>query len=97
MNLNYHTSETDILAFVAGADQELDTHAIAIDFDGEVIIDPEKHFPHVPTSKYKFCTHVRDISLHSRDMVSALYFALRTIFFEEDQAETENGQMNIAA
>jgi len=82
MNLNYDPTETEFLAFVASADRQLDSHSIAIDYDGEVIIDAEKHYPHVPSDRYKFFTHIRDISLHSMDMLMALYKSLRLIFEE---------------
>jgi hypothetical protein len=82
MNLNYETTETDFLAFVASADRQLDTHSVAIDYDGEVIIDAEIHYPHVPSYRYKFFTHVRDVSLDSMDMMISLFVSLRFIFEE---------------
>ena len=82
MNLNYETSKTEFMAFVASADRQLDMHSIAIDFDGEVIIDAEKHYPNIPADRYKFYTCVRDISLRKIDTLLALYRSLRLIFDE---------------
>ena len=80
MNLNYDSSHMALLQLIATADASLDTHNIAIDYDGEVIIDPELQYPNVSLDRYKFCTHVRDISLRNTEMVKALFRSLLTIF-----------------
>ena len=96
MNLNYDTDVAEFEALLATADKKLNAHNIAIDYDGEVIIDPEKHFPNVPTEKYKFCAHVKDMSLQSIDMVRALHKALLGIF-EKDVFYMDNSDMRSIA
>jgi hypothetical protein len=96
MNLNYHTTETEFLAFADSADRQLAIHSIAIDHDGEVIIDAEIHFPHISSDKYKHYTHVRDISLHNMSMLKALYRSLRLIL-DEGFRHNDDQPMKIAA
>jgi hypothetical protein len=97
MNLNYDSSHTSLLELIATADTSLETHNLAIDFDGEVIIDPELYFPQVPLEKYKFCTHVRDISLRKSEMVQALFRSLITIFDRDMYYMDHDDKMRIAA
>jgi hypothetical protein len=80
MNLNYDPTPTALLQLIATADSSLETHNLAVDYDGEVIIDPDLYYPNIPIDKYKVCTQVRDISLHNVDMVKALCRSLLTIF-----------------
>jgi hypothetical protein len=80
MNLNYRYDKNALMALINSADESMLEHNLVIDFDGEVIIDPEKRFPNAALSAYKFCTKIKDKTLHSNMMISALYDALEIIF-----------------
>lgn len=101
MNLNYGYDKDALMTLINTADGSMLEHNLVIDYDGEVIIDPEKHFPNAALSAYKFCTKIKDKSLHSSMMVSALYDALETIYnklIKEENYNIDNrDHWNIAA
>ncbi len=97
MNLNYDTSQHALMALISQADQSVESHTIAIDYDGEVLIDPEIHYPAVDIARYKFCTHVKDASLRNDYMIHALYKALFSIYEREMLLIGYEGELNIAA
>jgi hypothetical protein len=80
MNLNYDTTTDALKELVAIADQKLFAHNIAVDFDGEVIIDPELHYPTVDIKRYKFCTQIKNESLRNAKKLEALQAALMSTF-----------------
>lgn len=80
MNLFYDSSASALHDLVASADSKLFVHNIAVDYDGEVIIDPELHYPHVDLDRYKFCIQVRKASLHNLRKLQTLYQALLSTF-----------------
>jgi hypothetical protein len=79
MNLNYGYDKQTMTALAETADKTLDEHNVVIDYDGEVIIDPEMYFPTVALSSYKFATRIKDGSLRHEVMRAALYDALEMI------------------
>jgi hypothetical protein len=83
MNLNYDPTEAALLSLISTTDSSMDIHNLAIDYDGEVIIDPEIHYPGVAVDRYRFCAHVRDASLRNIDMVKALCYSLLKVFETE--------------
>jgi hypothetical protein len=102
MNLNYGYDKDSLTSFAASADPSFDSHNLVIDFDGEVVLDPEVHFPHVALSCYKFSTRIKDKSLRSPMMVAALYDALEVVFesLHEDaipRINSSDDQMAVAA
>lgn len=102
MNLNYGYDKDTLMTLINSADRSLSEHNLVIDFDGEVILDPEKHYPHVPIASYKFATTIKDKTLHSSMMATGLYDALEIIFDKLNQQdamirEYSNREMNIAA
>jgi hypothetical protein len=80
MNLNYAYDKQALEALIAKADKSLDEHNLAIDFDGEVLIDPEKDFPNVPLQAYQFASRIRNASMREPIMVTALYDSLEMIY-----------------
>ena len=58
MNLFHDPSILGLRQLVDTADKSLPVHNIVIDYDGEVIIDPEKKFAHVSLNRFKFHTKV---------------------------------------
>lgn len=93
MNLNYGYDKQTLTDLVDSAAMNLDEHNIVIDFDGEVVLDPEIHFPDVPLSSYLFASRIKHESLKHGTMVTALYDALEKIF----NAITEQPKFSINA
>jgi len=80
MNLNYAYDKQELVALASTADKKLADHFLVIDFDGEVILDPEKFYPGVPVSSYKFYTRIDDASLRHETGMASLYDELERIF-----------------
>ncbi|MBS1617181.1 MAG: hypothetical protein JST76_01595 [Bacteroidetes bacterium] len=97
MNLNYGYDKDALKALVATADTTLEEHNVVIDFDGEVIIDPEKQFPNVPVAAYKFAAVVTDKVLRSGIMINAMYDSLEDIFFKLSRTTDYDDQLGMAA
>ena len=87
MNLNYPYDKASLMALTLTADKKLDVHTLVVDFDGEVVLDPEIHFPGVPVSRYKFCTEVREDDLRDELQLAALYDALDEVFHGRGHAD----------
>lgn len=97
MNLNYGYDKDALKSLIASADTTLEEHNVVIDFDGEVIIDPEKHFPNVPVAAYKFAAVVADKVLRSGIMINAMYDSLEDIFFKLSRTAEYDGELGMAA
>jgi hypothetical protein len=80
MNLNYPYDKASLKALTLTANKKLDVHTLVVDFDGEVVLDPEIYFPGVPASRYKFCTELHDEQLRDEVRLAALYDALNENF-----------------
>lgn len=80
MNLFFDSSASALRDLVASAEPSLFVHNIAVDYDGEVIIDPELHYPQVELERYKFCIQVRKASLQNLHKLQNLYQALLSTF-----------------
>lgn len=100
MNLNYSATTEQLTNLIAQA-QHTSTHNLVIDFDGEVIIDPEIYFPEVALDRYRFSTKILDASLRNIETAQALYAALYVIYesLEESKLPAYETQddMGIAA
>ena len=58
MNLFYDPSITGLRQMVAAADKSLPVHNIVVDYDGEVIIDPETKFAGIKLTRFKLHTRI---------------------------------------
>ncbi len=79
MNLNYSATTEQLTELIERA-QHTSTHNLVIDFDGEVVIDPEVCYPEVALERYKFSTKILDASLRNLETAQALYAALYVIY-----------------
>ena len=79
MNLNTEMTTEQLNDLIQKA-QHTTMHNLVIDFDGEVVIDPEVHFPDVALDKYQFSTKIMDASLRNATTAGALYAALYVIY-----------------
>ncbi len=61
MNLFYDPSLLALRQPVNNANASQPVHNVAVDFDGEVIIDPELHFPNVDINRYMFHTNINTV------------------------------------
>ena len=101
MNLNYGYDKDAMMELISTADRTLDQHNIAIDFDGEIILDPEKNYPDVSLDKYLFATHIHDQSITESNMIRALYDALEYVYYrlkdESHRTISKNNSLRQAA
>lgn len=73
MNLFYDPSIFALRQLVDTTTQKETEHNIAVDYDGEVIVDPEKQYPQVDLNRYKFHTRVKfDSDSKLRDLFREL-------------------------
>ena len=86
MNLNYPYDRASLNAFSLIVKGKLQVHNLVVDFDGEVLLDPELCFPNVPLTKYKFYTLIDDKRLRDAVSLASLYDALDEIFTNKDFA-----------
>ena len=82
MNLHYDHSTPALIELISKADTKLLAHNIALDYDGEVIIDPELHYPQVDLRRYKFHTQIRSASMRNMRKLQALQTALLSAYSE---------------
>ncbi len=80
MNLNYPYDKASLMALALTADKKSELHTLVVDFDGEVILDPEVHFPDVAVTSYKFCTRLHDEYLRDDVQLISLYDSLDAFF-----------------
>ena len=97
MNLNCDTTTEALYELISAADTSLPEHNIVIDYDGEVLIDPELYYPNVSVTRYKFYTQVSDTMLHVADVVQVLHEALMTVFESQPHDINYFGDLNMAA
>jgi hypothetical protein len=72
MNLFYDPSIIGLRQLIDTADKSLSVHNIVIDYDGEVIIDPEKKYSSVGLNRYKFRTKMHQSVLRNAESMKLL-------------------------
>jgi hypothetical protein len=82
MNLNYDQSQDALRALLSSADAKAPSHYIAVDYDGEVIVDPQLLYPDVDLSLYKYCTQLRTASLSNSRKLQALHDTLLNVVLD---------------
>ena len=80
MNLFYDPSIMGLRQLVDTADKSLPTHNIVIDYDGEVIIDPEKKFAGINLARFKFCTQITNAVNSNTQSLMELFETLRAAY-----------------
>jgi hypothetical protein len=86
MNLFYSPSLISLRQLVDTGKKSLSVHNIVVDYDGEVIIDPETKFADIGLNRFKFHTQ---ISSSVKNNVRALH----TLFETLRAAYNNNGQV----
>ena len=87
MNLFYQPSIADLRQLVKAGKKSLSVHNIVVDYDGEVIIDPETKFADVGLNRFKFHTQIgQSVKGNARNM---------KILFETLLAAYSNNSLHI--
>lgn len=76
MNLFYNPTMTELRQLVDSANHSLDKHNVVIDFDGEVIIDPEMKYKGIALNRFKFHTTVSESVKNNARSLKALFETL---------------------
>ena len=76
MNLFYNPSMTDLRQLLSSSQKSSNVHNVVIDFDGEVIIDPEMKYQGIPLSKFKFHTQISQSIRNNAKGMKALFETL---------------------
>ena len=97
MNLFYDPSIAHLRQLVDTADKSLLANNIVIDYDGEVIIDPEKKFACVELSRFKFRTQVTQAVTEDMQSLLNLFETLRAAYNGDRQQMHINRRLRNAA
>jgi len=97
MNLFYDPSIAHLRQLVDTADKSLLANNIVIDYDGEVIIDPEKKFAGVELSRFKFRTQVTQAVTEDMQSLLNLFETLRAAYNGDRQQMHINRRLRNAA
>ncbi|MBS1596193.1 MAG: hypothetical protein JST90_17915 [Bacteroidetes bacterium] len=93
MNLNYDQQPEALIELLAKADQSISDHHIAVDYDGEVLLDPQVQYPHVPLHRYRFHTRVWQAGMRSTQKLRELHHTLITLL----HTGADHGDLSLAA
>jgi hypothetical protein len=96
MNLFYDPSISALRELVDSSNKSLKVHNVVIDFDGEVIIDPEVKYEGIELSRFKFHTKISQSIKKNAKGMKALFETLLDAYNRGEQA-VEMHRMNRAA
>lgn len=80
MNLFNNPSLHSLEKLIMNAQPDKNAHNVVLDFDGEVIIDPEVHYPNVAINRFKYYTKINHIDGTKPSNIKALYANLLKAF-----------------
>jgi hypothetical protein len=73
MNLFYQPSIADLRQLVKAGKKSLSVHNIVVDYDGEVIIDPEMKYAGIGLNRFKFHTQISQSVKNNARSMSMLF------------------------
>ena len=76
MNLFYDPTINELRHLVDSAEKSLNTHNVVVDFDGEVIIDPEMKYKGLDLNRFKFRTQISQAIKGNARSMKALFETL---------------------
>ena len=76
MNLFYDPSIVELRQLVDSANKSINVHNVVVDFDGEVIIDPEMKYKGIDLSRFKFRTQISQAIKGNARSMKALFETL---------------------
>jgi len=71
MNLFHNPSVDELQTLLQSAPETKNIHDVVLDYDGEVLIDPQVNHPHIDLSKFKFRVQLTEFSKRALSMSSA--------------------------
>jgi len=71
MNLFHNPSVDELQSLLQSASETKNIHDVVLDYDGEVLIDPQINHPHLDLSKFKFRIQLTEFSKRALSMSSA--------------------------
>ncbi len=86
MNLFYDPSITELRQLVDSAEKSLNVHNVVVDFDGEVIIDPEMKYKGIDLNRFKFRTQISQAIKGNARSMRALFETLLEAYHRNSQA-----------
>lgn len=97
MNLFYDPSIVGLRQLIDTADKSLPANNIVVDYDGEVIIDPEKKFADISLNRFKFHTQISQAVKADIRSLKHLYETLLSAYSSNNhKIEVIRGWKNIA-
>lgn len=93
MNLHYEPTIAELRRLIESAQKSLTSHNIVVDFDGEVIVDPELKYPGIDLNRFKFRTRVTNLAKANERMLKALYTELTAVFGKRAHLTIRTGRM----
>jgi hypothetical protein len=85
MNLFYDPSISALRQLVDSSNKSLKVHNVVVDFDGEVIIDPETKYTGIELSRFKFHTRISESIKKNAKGMKALFETLVAAYSENQQ------------
>jgi len=71
MNLFHNPSVDELQTLLQSAPETKNIHDVVLDYDGEVLIDPQVNHPNLDLSKFKFRVQLTEFSKRALSMSSA--------------------------
>jgi hypothetical protein len=85
MNLFYDPSITELRQLVDSAEKSTNVHNVVVDFDGEVIIDPEMKYKGIDLNRFKFRTQISNAVKGNARSMKALFETLLEAYQRNSQ------------
>jgi hypothetical protein len=71
MNLFHNPSVDELHSLIQGASESKNVHDVVLDYDGEVLIDPQLEHPNLDLTKFKFRVQLTEFSKRALAMGSS--------------------------
>ena len=97
MNLFFNPSLISLRQLVDTGKKSLSVHNIVIDYDGEVIIDPETKFAGIGLNRFKFHTQISSSVKNNARALHMLFETLRAAYNNSGQLIVFNKKLKSAA
>jgi hypothetical protein len=97
MNLFYNPSMTELRQLLSSAKKSSNIHNVVIDFDGEVIIDPEVQYEGIALSRFKFHTQISQSIKNNARGMKALFDTLLAAYNGNSNSLEIQTRLNRAA
>jgi hypothetical protein len=94
MNLFLNPSVDELHSLIQNAPESKVVHDVVLDYDGEVLIDPQLEQPNLDLNKFKFRIQLTEFSKRALDMGSA---PLRFLYNNLLRAWNSEGEMQMTS